>query len=687
METGFNRDLSGVRIHTDDPAAHAAGSLSARAYVAGSHVVFAKDSYQPDTDAGRWLLAHELAHVNQQAHGASNGLIQRSPGPPADPAATVDNPIFLVTLPSAFQVVTSPTGAVLSYQDNRRIALSVTPEATALMTGPMAGRPPYAYEYLPPQGPDLLWGTGGAGGGPTRPYPIIRVVVGPGVGIRLSGFPENWIASRENPIVEVFRVQDPAQIPPPDTHIDPLRYAGVVDLGASGTGAQGPIQGLPAGLGLQLVPDLITRRRADGVDFIHSKGTVFSVTAPNLSATARFAYQVIAPDPSGFLLSVGPQPWIVKVVKTQSVEVVIKGVVRGQLLMDLLPEVYEVATIAEVPTQGTPIAQVGRLLTSIPAESRMTTEQTLAIAVFETAISFIPIVGNLYNLAEATYGVATGRDFWGRRMTALDITLLGLAALLPYAGKAAGLVKGVTSAARGAEEVSQLARAAAVLTDAERAQIGRWEGLIRAGQEIPAAEREALIALLKKMDAATGGAERAAAEALQATEREVNVALAPVHGLPTIGPYSTTARLARGNLGERLAAEALAADGHDILIYKPSIMGTNQGGIDIVSLHNGVLYLIDNKALTRSGNVSSVSALTTNFTQNLNTTRLDLVDMLAKAASEQERAIAQQALGALDTGNYVRAVTNANVARDTKILSGVTSNLHGQGIRFIDVFP
>jgi Domain of unknown function (DUF4157) len=153
-------------------------------------------------------------------------------------------------------------------------------------------------------------------------------------------------------------------------------------------------------------------------------------------------------------------------------------------------------------------------------------------------------------------------------------------------------------------------------------------------------------------------------------------------------PFATTQRLIRGNLGERLAAEALAADGHHVLMYKPSILGTNQGGIDIVTIRNGVVHLIDNKALMQGGNVSSVPALTTNFAQNLAATQEELVAMLAEPArSAAERALIQQALTALRDGQFVRAVTNANVvARDSQILTGVTSRLSDQGISFIDVY-
>ena len=67
MEAGFGHDFSQVRVHDDQRSAAAADDLGAAAYTAGSDIVFSAGSYQPDTAAGRWLVAHELAHVVQQA--------------------------------------------------------------------------------------------------------------------------------------------------------------------------------------------------------------------------------------------------------------------------------------------------------------------------------------------------------------------------------------------------------------------------------------------------------------------------------------------------------------------------------------------------------------------------------------------------------------------------------------------
>ncbi|WP_219909859.1 RHS repeat-associated core domain-containing protein [Trinickia symbiotica] len=147
------------------------------------------------------------------------------------------------------------------------------------------------------------------------------------------------------------------------------------------------------------------------------------------------------------------------------------------------------------------------------------------------------------------------------------------------------------------------------------------------------------------------------------------------------------ANLARGNFGERMAADSLAADGHRIVSYKPSVSGTNQAGIDIVTVKDGVAYFVDNKALTRSGNVSSVSALTTNFATNKAAVVQSLQQQLANTAiGPGERKVLTDALAAIQSGNFKRVVTNANfVTRSTQILSGVTEALQKQGIEFMDL--
>lgn len=70
FEPRFGYDLSGVRVYRDTASAALAAHLGAAAYTVGQHIHFGAGQYAPHTAAGQRLLAHELAHVVQQAEGA-----------------------------------------------------------------------------------------------------------------------------------------------------------------------------------------------------------------------------------------------------------------------------------------------------------------------------------------------------------------------------------------------------------------------------------------------------------------------------------------------------------------------------------------------------------------------------------------------------------------------------------------
>lgn len=72
-------DLGEVRVHHDAPAAALAESLGARAFTNREDIYFNRSEYNPETPAGTRLLAHELAHVQQQQ--TVPGLQYRLPNP------------------------------------------------------------------------------------------------------------------------------------------------------------------------------------------------------------------------------------------------------------------------------------------------------------------------------------------------------------------------------------------------------------------------------------------------------------------------------------------------------------------------------------------------------------------------------------------------------------------------------
>ena len=65
MESGFGRNFSSVRLHNDSAAAEMSSSISARAFTFGNDIYFNQGQYNPHTQDGQRLIAHELAHVAQ----------------------------------------------------------------------------------------------------------------------------------------------------------------------------------------------------------------------------------------------------------------------------------------------------------------------------------------------------------------------------------------------------------------------------------------------------------------------------------------------------------------------------------------------------------------------------------------------------------------------------------------------
>jgi hypothetical protein len=69
-EAKLGRSLAGVRVHRDAAATALAAHIGARAFTVEGDLFFREGAFDPDTEAGRHLIAHELGHVVQQGKGA-----------------------------------------------------------------------------------------------------------------------------------------------------------------------------------------------------------------------------------------------------------------------------------------------------------------------------------------------------------------------------------------------------------------------------------------------------------------------------------------------------------------------------------------------------------------------------------------------------------------------------------------
>ncbi|MEX2566036.1 MAG: DUF4157 domain-containing protein [Cyclobacteriaceae bacterium] len=78
MEKKMKANFSKVRIHNNSSAHHLNRSLGARAFTHQNDIFFNSGQYNPSTQEGKHLLAHELTHTIQQNGASLYGLIQRA---------------------------------------------------------------------------------------------------------------------------------------------------------------------------------------------------------------------------------------------------------------------------------------------------------------------------------------------------------------------------------------------------------------------------------------------------------------------------------------------------------------------------------------------------------------------------------------------------------------------------------
>ncbi|MDL0124467.1 DUF4157 domain-containing protein [Halobacterium salinarum] len=76
MEDRMDHSFTDVQVHAGPSAAAACEDINARAFTVGNHVAFNHGEYNPQSQEGQHVIAHELAHVRQQTQGAVSMLPQ-----------------------------------------------------------------------------------------------------------------------------------------------------------------------------------------------------------------------------------------------------------------------------------------------------------------------------------------------------------------------------------------------------------------------------------------------------------------------------------------------------------------------------------------------------------------------------------------------------------------------------------
>lgn len=70
MSERFGHDFNDVTIHNDGRAARLSNDLNAKAFTVGKDIYFNQNQYDPTSENGKHLLAHELTHTIQQGSTA-----------------------------------------------------------------------------------------------------------------------------------------------------------------------------------------------------------------------------------------------------------------------------------------------------------------------------------------------------------------------------------------------------------------------------------------------------------------------------------------------------------------------------------------------------------------------------------------------------------------------------------------
>ena len=158
FEPRMGADFSEVRIHTGGEAVQTAVDLNARAYTHSNNIAFSDGEYQPGSEGGRKLLAHELTHVVQQG-AAGESPVQRAEQEPdagqSDPSAGTDPaPVTQApfTLPPALDGETLTTVG----ETEATPAPAQAPDASE--SGPSAGAGPAPITQAPFALPPALEG-------------------------------------------------------------------------------------------------------------------------------------------------------------------------------------------------------------------------------------------------------------------------------------------------------------------------------------------------------------------------------------------------------------------------------------------------------------------------------------------------------------------------------------------------
>jgi hypothetical protein len=115
LGASLGADVSSVRVHTGAESAAAASAVGAKAYAVGQDIHFGEGQYNPSSQDGLFLIAHEVAHTVQQAGSTPTPQHKLEVSTPGD-AAEVEADRFADAFVAGRAAPVTPAGPAIARQ-------------------------------------------------------------------------------------------------------------------------------------------------------------------------------------------------------------------------------------------------------------------------------------------------------------------------------------------------------------------------------------------------------------------------------------------------------------------------------------------------------------------------------------------------------------------------------------------
>ncbi|MDO3639334.1 hypothetical protein [Mycolicibacterium arseniciresistens] len=309
------------------------------------------------------------------------------------------------------------------------------------------------------------------------------------------------------PKVTVFRIQDPEAMPSFDNPQSIIAAMGAPYALVSGNESPVPLEStdirsikdrLAAQLGYVwnsvLPPTLLIVPQPTSVVIQHREGHFQVQVAIKDPDERRFKYGANEPAAYAYSAACQGSTSLIIIHHDDNVTVTVQSgpgaVARSTFIYSrLLPH-------DEVPPQGAYLALDPQTDHRHELPDPTSFKSVLQLMI-EVPLSFVPIVGDLYEFGQLAYMAATGRDFWGNPVSTNEILVYGALAALTV-----GATAYARMTSRSAQLGKELARIEQLSTDLRRmvddADSSIQQGaLLKQIKELPAPQQEKLVKMLE----------------------------------------------------------------------------------------------------------------------------------------------------------------------------------------------